>query len=313
MLNWDDLRIFLALARNSRLNTAASAVGIDATTMSRRLARLATSIDATLFEQSGGRHVLTERGLALLESAERAEAAVLEAQQAGARGTSGVIRIAVAESLGTWFLGPRLRAFQDAHPEIMIDLISPSWYPDPLKREVDVAILTRRPARGPLTARKIVDFSLHLYASEEYLDKHPPVCTLEDLAGHRFVGYIREMMPHFDAIEYSNKIVPGLVLAIRTTSMSVQANLVVSGAGVGLLPYYVGIRYPGLKVVCPNEVDATQSFWLVVREDVRRNARVDAFVKWITAQVHENKSFFSPSQHTVAAGAHAAGADSGLD
>lgn len=293
MLNWDDLRIFLALARNPSLSVAAKAVGIDPTTLSRRLARLASSMDATLFEQSGGRHVLTERGIRLLASVERAEAAVLEGHEAALTGGfSGVIRIAAPESLSTWFLGPRLQSFQDANPKIMIDLISPSWYPDPLKREVDVAILPTRPVRGPLTAKRLVDVALHLYASHDYLDSHAPIRTSEDLAGHRFVGYVREMMPTSQAIEYSNKIVPGLVVAIRTTSMSVQTNLVASGAGIGLLPYYVGSRYPGLRQICEDEVQVSQSFWLVIREDVRKNPRVEAFVNWMTAMVRENKPFF---------------------
>jgi DNA-binding transcriptional LysR family regulator len=292
LVNWDDLRIFLALARNPSLKAAARGIGIDPTTMSRRLARLAHSMNATLFEQQGGQHLLTPRGTQLLAYAERAEAAMIEAAEAGVGDeTGGLIRIAAPESFGTHFLGPRLHAFQQQHPRVEIELISPSWYSDPLKREVDVAILPSQPMRGPLLTRRLADTTLHLYGSDAYFAQYGPIETLADLKAHRFVGYLRNVVPN-NVTDYSDVLQPGIVTAIRTTSSAVQERMIESGAGLGLLPYFTGRANPRLLPVLMREVRIPQSFWLVVREDVRHLNRIDEFLDWLAAEVRGDPTFF---------------------
>jgi DNA-binding transcriptional LysR family regulator len=292
LLNWDDVRIFLALARNPKLGAAAKALAIDPTTLSRRMARLAQSTNATLFEQHDGQQVLTQRGRELLSLAEKAEAAMLEVQEAKPKGEmAGLVRVAVPESFGMWFLGERIKAFQDAYPNIDVELISPSWYYSPLKREVDVAILSQRPVRGPLTTRRLVNTPMKLYASRAYLDAHPPIRTLEDLAGHRFVGYVRDILPSAQLDRWS-ELVPGINSNFRTTSIAIQAKAVASGAGLGVLPYYVGLDDPSLVPILSEEVRMVQGFWLVVREDVRYNGRIDVFVSWLVKLVRDNLAFF---------------------
>jgi len=292
LLNWDDVRIFLALARNPKLSAAAKALGIDPTTLSRRMARLGQATNATLFEQHEGQQVLTQRGQELLAFAEKAEGAMLEVEEAKPRGEmSGLVRVAVPESFGNWFLGERIKSFQDAYPNIVVELISPSWYYSPLKREVDVAILSQRPARGPLTTRRLVNTPLKLYASQEYLDRHPPINTIDDLAGHRFIGYVRDILPSAQ-LDRWNELAPGVSTDFRTTSIAIQSRVVASGAGLGVLPFYVGLDDPRLVPVLPDLVRMVQGFWLVVREDVRYNSRIDVFVNWLVKTVRDNLSFF---------------------
>jgi len=291
-MNWDDLRIFLAQARNPSLKSAARGIGIDPTTMSRRLARLAHSMNATLFEQQGGQHVLTPRGVQLLAYAERAEAAMLEAAEAGVGDEAGgLIRLAAPESFATHFLASRLDGFQRQHPRVEFDLISPSWYSDPLKREVDIAILPAQPVRGPLLTRRLADTTLHLYASADYLASHPPIRERADLAAHRFVGYIRNVVPGHPT-EYAEVISAEIVTAIRTTSSAVQERVIESGGGIGLLPYFTGHANPRLVAVLPDEISLEQSFWLVIREDVRHSSRISEFLDWLSKEVRRNSAFF---------------------
>jgi len=293
VLIWDDLRILLALARNPSLRAASATLNVDPTTVMRRLARLSEALDATLFERNGNHYRLTERGAELLERIERAEAAIQEGVESSDRGgLSGVIRIGAPESFATLFLAPLLHEFQSANPSVLVDLITPSWVPDPVKREVDVAILVDRPVRGALTARKLAETTLQLYATEEYLDRYPPISALDDLEGHRYIGYIRGLPQMSQALEYTIHPLPGLVSGLRTTSIAVQCNLVRKGRGIALLPYYAGTRIPGSRVICPQSVRFKQSFWLVVRQDVRQNARVTAFIKWLTDVVREHRDFF---------------------
>lgn len=292
LLNWDDIRVFLALARNPKLAAASKALGIDATTLSRRMTRLGQSTNATLFEQHDGQQLLTERGRELLLYAEKAEAAMLEIQEAKPSGEmSGLVRIAVPESFGIWFLGERIKAFQDAYPNIVLELISPSWHFSPLKREVDVGILPQRPVRGPLKVRRLANTTLRLYASASYLEAHPPISSIGDLAGHRFVGYVRDILPSAQLDRWS-ELVPGIVTDVRTTSISIQARAIAGGAGLGLLPHYVALDDPRLIPVLEEEVRIIQGFWLVVREDIRHNHRIEAFVNWLLKLVRDNLSFF---------------------
>jgi len=294
MIIWDDLRILLALARNPSLRAAADALNIDPTTVTRRLARLSETLDTTLFERRGSSYYLTERGREYVAYVERAEAAIIEGfETTSVGGPSGLIRIGAPEAFCSLFLGPRLPEFQKAHPRIQVDLITPSWVPDPLKREVDLAILLERPVRGPLNARKLLETTLQLYATEEYLAHHPPIHTTADLKGHTYIAYVRGIPSASQALEYTLHPLPGVVASIRTTSLSVHSSLVREGKGIALLPYYVGSQIPGHRVLCSEEVCIPQNFWLVVRQDVRQSARVTAFIKWLTAIVAENREFFS--------------------
>lgn len=291
-LNWDDVRTFLALARNSKLSSAAKLLGINATTLSRRIARLGHSSNATLFEMHSGEWLLTEAGEKLLALAERAEAAMLDIEESKPdEDMSGFVRVAVSESFGIWFLSERIKAFHDLHPNIVVEVISPSWYFSPLKREVDMAVLPKRPQRGPLTTRRLADANLGLFASPAYLEEHPPIETIGDLAAHRLVGFARNTLSKVQ-LDYWKKVLPESATAVRMSGIALQARATASGAGVGLLPCFVAQGDDRLVRILKDEVAINQSFWLVVREDVRHSRRVEAFVKWLVNQVQQDRAFF---------------------
>lgn len=292
LLNWDDVRTFLALARNPKLGSAAKLLGINATTLSRRVARLGQSNNATLFEMHRGEWLLTEAGEKLLGLAERAEAAMLDIEESEPdEEMSGFVRIAVSESFGIWFLSERIKDFHAAYPNIVVEIISPSWYFSPLRREVDMAVLPKRPPRGPLTTRRLADTTLGLFASRDYLETHPPIEAVSDLSAHSLVGFARNTLSKAQ-LDYWEKILPNSTTGIRMSGLAMQAHAVASGAGVGLLPFYLVHYDDRLVPVLKKEVSINQSFWLVVREDVRHSRRIDAFVKWLVAKVKEDKMFF---------------------
>lgn len=172
MFDWDDLRVFVTVARMRRIAPAARALGIDATTISRRLSRLAQALDAELFEQVGSERVLTHRGVALFRHAEsiEGEALAAAAEVKGERESlSGHVRISVAEGFGTFILAPALPSFHARHPGIHLDIVSASGFLNPSKREADMAVMLARPQRGNLSVQRLADYRLHLYAAPSYL------------------------------------------------------------------------------------------------------------------------------------------------
>ena len=283
MFDWDDLRIFLAVARSRQLAPAARALGLDATTVGRRLRRLAAALKSELFEIEAGERRLTEQGQALFAHAETMESTALHAlgEVGGdSNQATGHVRLSVAEGFATWVLAPRLPAFRARHPDIRLDLVTASGFLNPSKREADVAVMMARPRHGRLIAAKLADYRLRLYAAKSYLAAHGPIGEIEALRGHALIGYVPEFL-YSPELDYLGEVAPGLDATLRSTSINVQYRAIASGAGIGVLPSFIADQDPGLTMIFPDQVNILRSFWLVTHSDMRRLARIDAVLGWL--------------------------------
>ncbi|WP_028055735.1 LysR family transcriptional regulator [Sphingobium bisphenolivorans] len=278
MFDWDDLRIFLTVARMRRIAPAARALGMDATTIARRLVRLAEALDAQLFEQVAGERILTERGAALLAHAESIEGAALSAlaDVKGERHSlNGHVRLSVAEGFGTWILAPALPQFHAQHPGIRLDLVTASGFLNPSKREADMAVMLARPQRGHLTVQRLADYRLHLYASPDYIRRHGEPRSRTDLHRHALIGYVPEFL-FSPELDYLDEVQAGLQATLRSSSIGIQRRLVLGGGGVGVLPDFMTSNEPRLVRLLPDDVEISRSFWLVTHSDVAKLARIKA-------------------------------------
>lgn len=193
---------------------------------------------------------------------------------------TGYIRISVSEAFGTWILARHLPEFMQRHPAVTVDLVASGGFLSPSKREADIAIMLARPARGPLLARRLCDYRLGLYASDDYLTRAGTPATIEALGAHMLVGFVPDLIQVPQQRLYDE--IPGnLVPSIRSTSINAQAALVSAGAGIGILPRFVGETIAGASPVLPEMVQLKRTFWLVVHKDVRKLARVDVFLNWL--------------------------------
>lgn len=240
-MNWDDMRVFLALARTGTLARAAAVVGQDATTVARRLQRLEAALATVLFEHGSTGQTLTEAGHRLLAHAEAMEAgARAVAQQAEAvAGLGGTIRLSVSEGFGTGFLAPRLPAFTQAYPGVALDLIASTGFLNPSRREADIAIMLARPKGGPLIAAKLTDYRLGVYASQSHLAETGVVESVDALTHRRLVGYVPDLI-YAPELRYLAEVDSRLEPAIRSSSIGAQARLIAGGAGCGILPCFLG-------------------------------------------------------------------------
>ncbi|AXQ93450.1 LysR family transcriptional regulator [Cereibacter azotoformans] len=276
-MDWDDLRIFLAVARVESLSGAGRGLRLDPATVGRRVARLEEALGAPLFAKSPQGYALTEAGQRLLAHAERAEQAVTEAAEdlQGAAGLSGQIRIGAPDGCANYLLPQVLAAICDGNPGLEVQIVALPRVFNLSKREADMAIGVSRPEAGRLRVQKLADYHLHLAASRDYLARHPPIATLEDLVAHRMVGYIPDMI--FDKeLDYLTGLGSGAV-PFASNSVSVQLNWLRAGAGVGIVHDFAMPSAPELVKILPEALSLRRSFWLIRHQDDARLERLNRF------------------------------------
>jgi DNA-binding transcriptional LysR family regulator len=296
-MNWSDLQVFLAIARSGQMARAASALAMDPTTASRRLRRLEVQLGATLFEQTREGQVLTEAGEALLAKVEAMAQAAQTIAEPGLRRSgeqlTGVLRISASEGFGSWFLAAHVPEFVRAHPALSLDLVANSGFLSLSKREADIAVMLSRPKAGPLIARKLSDYALRLYAQRSYLQAAgDPRSPSDLLRGHRLVGYIPDLL-YAPELRYLDEIQPQLAPSLRSSSINAQHHLIAAGAGIGVLPCFMGDADPNLVPVMP-ERRIIRSFWLATHRDTHQLARIRAGRDWILATVQLHRQTLMP-------------------
>lgn len=295
VMDWDDLRIFLQLTRSGRMTSAGKALGVDDSTVGRRIARLEAALGAPLVERAGRRTVITEQGQKLAEAVEEIESIVLR-KVAGLGEDqmvlAGRVRVGAPEGLGVGYLAARLAALSAEHPGLETELVAlPRTY-SLASREVDLAITLERPAAGRVSVRKLTDYSLDLYGTRAYFDRRGEPASVAALPDHVFAGYIPELL--FTAALDFSRLDERVELSptIRSTSVIAQVEAVASGAALGVLPTFLAARRPELIRLLPEAVGLTRSYWLSVHDDMRRLRRVQAVLAALTSRVRADRALF---------------------
>ncbi|WP_300029493.1 LysR family transcriptional regulator [uncultured Roseobacter sp.] len=282
--NWDDLRLFLAVARERSLSGAGKVLRLDPATLGRRMQRLERALQATLFVKSQTGYALTEAGSALLTRAETAEQAMRVAAAGlpveGER-LRGQIRIGAPDGCANYLLPQVCAAISDDNPDLDIQIVALPRVFNLSRREADMAIAVSAPEAGRLMVKKVTDYHLHLAASEAYLARHDPIETPGDLQGHRLVGYIQDMI--FDReLDYLDSI--GMTrVPLASNSVSVQVNWLRAGGGIGFAHDFSLPATPGLKRVLTGDISLKRSFYLIRHADDRHNARLSRFAGALSA------------------------------
>lgn len=291
--DWNDYQAFLAVARTGQMARAAAHMGVDATTIGRRVRRLEERVRATLFEQTREGQVLTEAGEAMLAEVEAMEQAASRiAEYASGAGPAGQLRISASEGFGTWFLARHLRHFTEAYPAVTVDLVASSGFLNLTKREADIAIMLSRPRAGPLIASKLSDYALGLYASPAYIEAEGLPREAHQLSNHRLVGYIPDLL-YAPELRYLDELHPGLVPTVRSSSINAQHQLISAGSGLGVLPCFIGDIGPSLVRVMPL-FQIVRTFWLVTHRDNHMLSRIKAAKEWILQTTELNRATLIP-------------------
>jgi DNA-binding transcriptional LysR family regulator len=292
-MTWDDLRYFLELARHGRLLRAARRLGVDHTTVGRRIDELEKALGCRLFESTRAGYVLTEAGRHLLVHAERVESSIeLLHEDAAGQGqrVSGTVRIGTPEGFGTTFLAPRLGQLLHERPDLDVELLTLARFPSLATREADIIVTLDPPQQGRYIASRLTDYTYGLFASKEYLRRHGAIRRAEDLADHALVGYIEELLLS-PQLRYLDELAPRHRLRIASSGMLAQLAAVRAGIGVGVLAHYLAAG-TGLVPVLPAEASWCRTFWLATHADWYRLRRVRAVWDFMRQSVDAERDLF---------------------
>ena len=277
-MDWDNLRYFLELARTGTLVGAARRLGVEHTTVSRRIQALEKQIGDTLFAREAGGHRLTEAGRHLLPGIEAMETAVLGVERlmpAPGSGPSGVVRVGATEGFGTLILAQHLARLTQKHPHLSIDLLALPRMLHLSRREADIVISLERPTRGSVIVTKLADYTLHLYGQREYLARRPLVTQREDLRHHAFISYVDDLL-FTKELQFLDQLYQPERFTFRSTSITAQYEAVRAGAGLAVLPAFMADRDPILARVLPQEARFTRTFWMSMPAEGKHLARMQA-------------------------------------
>ncbi len=295
-LDWDDARMFLAVARAGQMLGAARTLGLNQATLSRRMAALETAVGTKLLTRRTHGSELTDAGTVLLETLERVETEMLGVQgrlQGAGAAAAGVVRIGAPDGFGVGFLAPRLATLAERHPELTVQVVPTPRGFSLSRREADLAVMVGRPEKGRLVARKLTDYSLGLYASPGYLKAYPAPRTPTELARHRLVGYVEDLIAT-PSLNYASEFLRDWRSAVELTSAIGQVEAVRAGAGIGVLHDYLAREdcSAGRLVKVLPGLRATRSYWLAIHENLRDVARVRAAADWLAEVVRQDATAF---------------------
>lgn len=283
-MNWDDLRVFLAVARGGSLSAAGQGLRIDPATVGRRIARLEQSLGEALFLKSPQGYALTRAGEQLVARAEEAERALSGAEDA-LRGSAdildGTIRIGAPDGCANFLLPQVAAAIRAAHPKLEIQIIALPRVFNLSKREADLAIAVSPPDAARLYGERVSDYRLHLAAAAVYLAGAEPLTRLADLGTHTIVGYVPDMI--FDReLDYLSEA-GGVTAELASNSVSVQGHLLRAGGGVGIVHDFMLPFLPGVRRVLEGELSLKRTFWLVRHQDDRRRVGLARVAELVVA------------------------------
>ncbi|KIN66340.1 Transcriptional regulator, LysR family [Sulfitobacter noctilucicola] len=284
--NWDDLRLFLAVARERTLSSAGKLVRLDPATLGRRVARLEKQLDAVLFVKSPQGYALTEAGEQLFRRAEAADRAMRLAMAEVVPPSdmlTGQIRIGAPDGAANFLLPQICAGLAADHPGLDIQIVALPRVFNLSRREADMAIAVSAPEAGRLVVQKLSAYRLHLAAAESYLAGHPPIRSTDDLKSHRIVGYIADMI--FDReLDYLADL--GLTrVPLASNSVSVQGQIIRQGGGVGIVHDFALPFLPGVRPVLAHDIHLERAFYLIRHADDRGNQRLSQFADLLSAAI----------------------------
>jgi len=296
LMNWDDIKVFLEVARSKRLSTASKRLHIDASTLSRRLHKLEESLATKLFERTIDGHVLTCDGEQLLQYARRMEqdaAQAFNSIKEQKELNSGRVRIGVTEAFGSYFIAPNLTELQQKFPNIQIELVHFSRDVKISRNEADIAIAVEKPKNTSTIISKLCNYQLQLYGHSQYLNTLSSPVAFDKLAEYQWVSYVDNLL-FTEQLSYVKDINNNIKPSFQSTSITSQYSAIKSGLGIGILPCFMAEHDASLISLCANNVKLTRSFYLVTHPESKRLSQVNTVWQYLKKLAQQKSQMLMP-------------------
>lgn len=294
IVNWDDIRIFLSVARAGQILGAARRLSLNHATVARRLTALEEALGARLFDRSTNGCYLSDDGAAFLPHAERMETEMLAAEAQFGTHTmevTGTVRIGAPDGFGVAYLAPRLSELTRQHPGLTLQLVPMPRSFSLSRREADIVITIERPDHGRLVAAKLTDYTLGLYASDAYLDQRGVPATISELQTHDLVGLVEDLA-YSPALNYPADFIKSWPARFEVASALGQVEAVAAGAGIGILHGFLVKDRPGLCRILP-EVVVSRAYWTVQHESTRSLRPISLVLQFLRDTLARDRALFT--------------------
>jgi DNA-binding transcriptional LysR family regulator len=288
-LSADDLLVLLAVGRTGRFVTAAAELGMNHTTISRRIAALEESIGGRVLARSAGGWELTELGRQALTAAEAVEAAVRSvADAAGTRALEGVVRMSATDGFSAYIAAPAAALVRQLHPGVSVEIVAATRRVTQQRSGLDIEVVVGEPQVHRAEAARLGDYRLGLYGSRAYLARHGAPPSRSALADHPLVYFIDSML-QVDDLDLARTFAPAMRESVTSTNVFVHVEATRASAGLGLLPCFMADRHDDLVRVLSDEVGLLLTYWLVARTETLRRPEVAVFVDAIRARMDDQR------------------------
>ncbi len=287
-LDWDDLRVFLDVARTGSLAQSAKRLRIDHSTVSRRIAHLESALGWSVFERTRSGFKLTDTGERVLHHAEAIESAIIGIRtDVGSEITSGVVRLATMEGIASLYLAPCLNALSKTAPNLRLELVTSPQVIHVNRREADLFLSFFKPPGQGLVSQKLGFFAIHIYGTEAYFARNGRPASVKELKKHDFITYIDDLV-HVDAVRWHHDLVEDVSTVFTSNSMIAQMTAAAAGLGLVVLPKFAVAAFPSLRPVLPETLQTRRELWLNVHQDLQFSSRIKTVVSFLEKQIRSD-------------------------
>jgi DNA-binding transcriptional LysR family regulator len=296
---WDDLRIFLEVARHGSVHAAARQLRLDHSTVCRRIGRLETLLAVKLLDRNRKGVFVRPEAQGLLQHVEDMDKHASSLAELMVGGEPKVVRIATMEGIASGYLARCAPTLAQFDPEMKIELVSKPQVVDLNRKEADVFLSFFNPTTRGLRSVLVGSFSLFLYCSKEYLRRNGKPRTRADLAEHVFVGYIDDLLA-IDAVRWLDEVIVSPRMSFQSNSVLAQCNAAAQGMAIVLLPTFVGSGVQDLERVLGDKVCIRRQVWASVRTEHGHLARIKTTLDFLRYIFSRDADFLAGKADRIA-------------
>ena len=290
--NPDDLLVLLAVSRSAKFTTAAQVLGLNHTTVSRRIAALEKALGGRVLARASGGWELTELGVQAALVAEQVETAVRALGPSGRAPDpiTGVVRMTATDGFSAYIAAPAVARLRREHPGLSVEIVTVTRRALQQRSGLDIEVVVGEPQVHRAEAFRLGEYELGMYASRSYIEANGTPESVEALTAHPLVYFVDSML-QVDDLDAPRRLVPAMRDGVSSTNVFVHVEATRAGAGVGFLPCFMADRHEDLVRLLPRAIAERLPYWMVLRPESMRRPAVAAVVTALREQTAAHREW----------------------